>query len=468
MFSIFIYTLEIAILSTLLAAVIGIPMAFFTARRRFLGRQLILSAAAIPLCVPPLVVALGYVSFWGMNGAVGKFLQLKFSFLYSTAGIIIAQGFYNFPFVTKIVSDSWEKIPAEQSNAAKLLGASEKRVFFTITLKQLSGAIAAACIPVFLFCFFSFMIVLLFAPAGHSTLEVELYHSVRSTLNVKNGMWIALLETLTAIFVVIIYTLIVRKNQVNATGVDYVPNYKKNIRHELWAFLPLAVLIILFFACPLISVLICGLPKFFELIKLSSFWKAVWNSLWVGVCTGILCTVISFVYAVLVRLNKKQGSAVLQTIPFIPMAISSVVISWLATLIFHQGNAVLLIILQTLLYWPIAYRQIQNGVNKIADETNDAAILLSKNKFDVVWRIYLPSCKYVIKSAFAFCFAISLGDSTIPLMLSIRNFNTLALYTYKLAASYRFSQACMCGGLVAILSIIIFSFVNIQNKRGNK
>lgn len=464
MFNIFLYTLEIAIFSTLLAALIGIPMAFFTARRRFFGRQLILSAAAIPLCVPPLVVALGYVSFWGMNGTFGKLLQFKFSFLYSTAGIILAQGFYNFPFVTKIVSESWEKLPAEQINAAKLLGASEKRIFFTITIKQLSGAIAAACIPVFLFCFFSFMIVLLFAPAGHSTLEVELYHSVRATLNVKNGMWIALLETFTALFVVIIYTFIVRKNQVNATGVDYVPNHKKNIRSELWAFLPLSVLIILFFACPLISVLISGLPKFIELIKSSSFWKAVWNSCWVGVCTGILCTIISFVYAVVVKLNKKQGSAVLQTIPFIPMAISSVVISWLATLIVKNGNAVLLIILQTLIYWPIAYRQIQNGVNKIAGETDNAAKLLSKNRIDVVWRIYLPACKHVIKSAFAFCFAVSIGDSTIPLMLSIRNFNTLALYTYKLAAAYRFNQACMCGALVAILSIVIFTFVSREEK----
>lgn len=466
MFNIFLYTLEIAILSTLIAAVIGIPMSFFTARRNFIGRKLILSAASIPLCVPPLVVALGYVSFWGMNGAVGKLLQFKFSFLYSTAGIIIAQGFYNFPFVTKIVSDAWEKLPAEQSNAAKLLGASEKRIFFTITLKQLSGAIAAACIPVFLFCFFSFMIVLLFAPAGHSTLEVELYHSVRSTLNVKNGMWIALLETFTALLVVIIYTFIVRKNQVNATGVDYIPNYKKSIRRDLWAFLPLSILILLFFACPLISVLICGLPKFPELVKSSSFWNAVWNSVWVGFFTGILCTVIGFVYAVLVKINRKQGSAVLQTIPFVPMAISSVVISWLATLIIRNGNAVLLIILQTLIYWPIAYRQIQNGVNKIAGETDDAAKMLSKNNFDVVWRIYLPSCRYVIKSAFAFCFAVSLGDSTIPLMLSIRNFNTLALYTYKLAAAYRFNQSCMCGAIVAVLSIIIFSFVNFQNKKG--
>ena len=36
-------------------------------------------------------------------------------------------------------------------------------------------------------------------------------------------------------------------------------------------------------------------------------------------------------------------------------------------------------------------------------------------------------------------------------------FDTLALYTYKLAGAYRFSQACACGGIVAALSMLIFS-----------
>ena len=148
--------------------------------------------------MPPLIVALGYVSFFGMNGTANSILRgLGFNtgdnktFLYSTAGIIIAQGFYNFPLITKIMNDAWTRLPKEQENAARLLGTGEKRLFFTITLPQLSGAIAAACIPVFLFCFFSFMIVLLFSPLGKSTIEVEIYHSIRTTLNVGDGLMLA-------------------------------------------------------------------------------------------------------------------------------------------------------------------------------------------------------------------------------------------------------------------------------------
>ena len=193
-----------------------------------------------------------------------------------------------------------------------------------------------------------------------------------------------------------------------------------------------------------------------KLFKSSSFWKAVLHSLETGLATGALCTLLGFAYSVAVKLGRKQGSVLLQTLPVLPMAISSVVISWGATMLFHRGTPLLLVALQTALYWPIAYRQIQNGINRITYETDAAARLLSRGCFDSVVRIYLPACYPVLISAFAYCFAISLGDATMPLVLSIRNFDTLALYTYKLAGAYRFGQACACGGIVAAISMIIF------------
>ena len=133
--------------------------------------------------MPPLVIALGYVSFFGVNGIVSGWLKAianaagghfdGLTFLYTTLGVVVAQGFYNCPLVTRIVNDAWERLPRDNENAARLLGAGEGRIFFTITLPRLSGAIAAACIPVFLFCFFSFMIVLLF----------HLRETLRSRLN---------------------------------------------------------------------------------------------------------------------------------------------------------------------------------------------------------------------------------------------------------------------------------------------
>lgn len=95
--------------STLVALIIGLPTAFFCGRRRFFGKRVLLSLSAVPFCVPSLIIALGYVTFLGMNGGLNKFLMVVFGLqkppvqiLYSFAGLLIAQGFYNFPLVMKM------------------------------------------------------------------------------------------------------------------------------------------------------------------------------------------------------------------------------------------------------------------------------------------------------------------------------------------------------------------------------
>lgn len=474
MFKIFLFTLYISILSTVIAAFVGIAVAFFTANRRFALRRFILSLSAVPLCVPPLVVALGYVCFFGINGTANRFivsLVMKISggikiespltFLYSTWGIIIAQGFYNFPFVTGIVNDAWCQLPQEQKNAARLLGAGEKRVFFTITLKQLSGPIAAACLPVFLFCFFSFMIVMLFSPMGRSTLEVEIYRAFRTTLNFGEGFALSVIETFSALFVVYVYSFVIRKTQIYSEGISFTKKIDKKIKgFELLPFLFLLLFIIIFFFCPFISIFFSARDSVIKVVASSAFKNAVINTFLVGISTGTLCTFCGFSYAVFVRLKKMQGNSLLQTIPLIPMAISSVVISTVAGVIFHKGAPVLLVFLETFLYWPIAYRQIQSGINKISSETDKACAMLSKNTFDSIIRVYIPSCGPALLSAFGYCFAVSAGDATMPLVLSIQKFNTLALYTYRLAGAYKFNQACVCGMLLFILCSMIFYLLN--------
>lgn len=218
------YTFKIAAGSTLIAAAVGIPVAFFISRRYFLGRKLILSLAAVPLCVPILIIALGFVSTFGMHGIVNTVIMKVFylknppvRFLYSTAGVIIAQGFYNFPFVTAVVTDCWSSLPDEEQNAARMLGAPERHIFLTVTLPELTPAIASACIPVFLYCFFSFMIVLLFGNIGGTTLEVEVYQAARTTLDYRNASLLALIETSCAFATVLVYSFVIR-NQAKSRG----------------------------------------------------------------------------------------------------------------------------------------------------------------------------------------------------------------------------------------------------------
>ena len=206
------FTVLQAVLSAILAVLVGLPGAFLAARRDFPGRRILLSLSGVPLCVPPVVIALSFVLFYGRSGVLNSVLMAIFAldappvtFLYSLAGVVLAHGLYNFPVVLRTVSRAWERLPADREEAALLLGAGPFRVFRTITMPALAGPLVSSALLVFLYCFFSFVIVLMFGTIGGTTLEVELYQAARNVTNLRGAALIAVVETLCAIGFVLLH-----------------------------------------------------------------------------------------------------------------------------------------------------------------------------------------------------------------------------------------------------------------------
>lgn len=483
------YTFKVSIGSTFVALLIGLPTAFFVARRNFLLRRLLLSFGAIPLAMPALIIALGYVSVFGMGGIINTILAKLFhtseptvTFLYSPLGLIITQGFYNFPLVATIISDGWAQISPTYRNAAQTLGANERKVFLKITLPELMPSIVASTIPVFLYCFSSFLIVLLFGTVGGSTIEVEIYRAAHTTLDFHRASLLALLETSCSIGTVFIYSAVTRKNTNN--GEIFFPHRemrpkigksffqtKVSSLFERIFFCLLIFLIAVFFVSPFIGLTIFGINSadffstFRNLFSSRSFISSLYGTLKIAPFTASLSCIVAFIFACAIRVFDPKGkNAVLQTVPFLPMAVSSVILGYGITRMQIRPTFIILVIAETMLYWPVAFRPIYNSLAKIPEDTLNAARLFSTHKTDLVFKIFLPSCKIPILSAFGFCFAMSIGDTTLPVVLSIPKFSTIALYTYRLASTYRFSGACAGGTILFLLCISIFAIIKRFDK----
>ncbi|MCR5188477.1 MAG: iron ABC transporter permease [Treponema sp.] len=488
------FTFFQATLSTLMALLIGIPAAFFCGRRNFPARRFLLSLSAIPFCLPSLLIALGYVTFLGVNGGLNRFLMFVFGLekppvrlLYSFVGLIIAHGFYNFPLIMKNLSDAWERLPLEPAESARLLGASEGRIFRTLTLHQLMPSIASSSLLVFIYCFLSFILVLLFGGIGNSTLEVEIYKAARATLDYKQVGLLALIETSILIIVTILYTMLEQKTSKLKGLASEVWNTRIKLSGagEISAFALVILLIAVFFLAPLLGIVFNAftssqtgvtagpagitLSTFRRVIKMKSFWPSVASTIKVGACTGFLCILLGFAYSLLLQfLEGKNGrpvNLIFKVVPMLPMAISSVVVGVLITMIVHRGNVFCLILAQSLLNWPLAFRVIYPHLSKINRDTMDASLILSKSKLDIIWRVLLPVSKKSLITAFGFCFAISAGDTTLPLVLAIPRFDTLSLFTYRLAGAYRFNEACAAGVILGLICALVFVITGRVRRR---
>jgi len=121
----------------------------------------------------------------------------------------------------RTVSAAWEQLPEETEQAALLLGASPLRIFRTVIFPALKAPLCASFVIIFLYCFFSFVIILLLGGLGVTTLEVELYQTIRRDVHASTAAHIALVETGIAAAAVGLYAYLRSRTPDHAENTQY-------------------------------------------------------------------------------------------------------------------------------------------------------------------------------------------------------------------------------------------------------
>lgn len=475
------FTFKQAFFSTLLAVCLGLWGAYLISHYKVPGKKILLSLGAVPLCVPPLIVCLGYIGIFGVNGLFNNIVNLKNKhFLYTVYGIIFIQGFYNFPIALTNIYNTWKNLDQSLKHSAELLGASKIKIFFSITIPQLFTAISSAAVPVFIFCFTSFLIILLFGATGTTTLEVEIYHLVRSSFDYSSAAVLGIIETVFLVVIFFTYSHFEKKSQKNKIDSSSTIPLEKKKMHPLsfislaFFYLVIAVLLII----PLVWIFIQsvtvktkGLYSFSfiswkNMLTSTKFYTALLNTILTAGGTSLICIITATVYITFLLLKAKTNSKTAKTLALIPLAVSSIIMGTGILFTFNKGNIFCLILAQSALFWPFAFRIIFTGASRIQQEILDEGLILSPSTGDLIFNIIIPLLKKYIISSLCFSFALSSGDTNLPLLLSINNFDTLSLYTYRLTGSYRFTQASASGFILALLCITFYFISTKFEKEG--
>lgn len=94
-------------------------------------------------------------------------------------------------------------------------------------------------------------------------------------------------------------------------------------------------------------------------------------------------------------------------------------------------------------------------------------MLLSPRASDVSFRVLVPLARRGILSGAGFAFAISAGDASLPLILSLPEFENLALLLFRLSGSYRFTEASACAVLLALITGVVFFLQDSEKERSS-
>ncbi len=123
--------------SVFLSLPFGVFFGWLLARYDFTGKSILDGLLHLPLVVPPVVT--GYlllIIFGRRSGLLGPWLYDTFglSFAFNYKGAALASAVVAFPLMVRAIRLSIESIDLGLEQAAKTLGASPLRIFFTITI----------------------------------------------------------------------------------------------------------------------------------------------------------------------------------------------------------------------------------------------------------------------------------------------------------------------------------------------
>ena len=139
-----------ATLATVFSLMVGVPLAWVLARRRFPGRRLVRALVLLPLVLPPVVGGVGMLYAFGRRGVLGPALgAVGISLPFSTAGVVLAEAFVAMPFLVITVEGALAGSDQRYEEAAATLGASEWTTFRRITLPLIGPSVAAGAVLCF-------------------------------------------------------------------------------------------------------------------------------------------------------------------------------------------------------------------------------------------------------------------------------------------------------------------------------
>lgn len=178
------FTLAVCALSTLLILPFGLAVAWPLARYRWPGKLLVETLVTLPLVLPPVATGLLLLKFFSRRGGVGHFLHehLGTDVVFTWRAVVAAAAVMSLPLLVRSARVGFQSINQRLEEIARTLGASDARVFFTITLPLASRGIVAGVVLAFARAVGEFGATIVVAgniPGRTTTLSLEIFETVQ-------------------------------------------------------------------------------------------------------------------------------------------------------------------------------------------------------------------------------------------------------------------------------------------------
>jgi molybdate transport system permease protein len=217
LWSIILLSLKVSGVAVLLTMPVAFALAWLLARGRFPGKVLLDALVHLPLVLPPVVTGWLLLIAFGNNGPVGRWLTDWFgvTLMFRWTGAALAAAVMALPLMVRAMRLSIEAVDPKLEGAARTLGASPLRTFFSITLPLATPGLLAGAVLGFARSIGEFGATITFVsniPGETRTIPIAIYGALQIPGNDAEVTKLAIIAVLLSLGALLISEILARRS----------------------------------------------------------------------------------------------------------------------------------------------------------------------------------------------------------------------------------------------------------------
>ena len=483
-------SIKVTIVSTLLAVLIGLPLAYILRRVKIFGSKTIQILVIVSYISPPFIGAYAWIQLLGRGGVVTKFLNNTFDMnydgIYGFAGIVLVLTLQSFPLIFIYISGALKNLDNSLIEAAESLGYSGIQRVMKIVVPLITPTILASSLLVFMRVIADFGTPMLIGE-GYRTIPVLIYTQFMSEVGGDAGFAAAI----AAIFIIVTIALFLVQRIISrqyaysmsalkpmevkrSYGIKNVLSHGAVYIIALLSILPQLVVIYTSFLETTGGQVYTGRFSLqnYETILFNRDLSMILNTYKLGLFAIAIIVVLGIFIAYLTVRKRNVITSMLDTISMLPFVIPGSVLGIALVFAFNDapffltGTALIMVLAFVIRRMPYTIRSSTAIVSQISPSMEEAAISLGASEKRTFFKVIVPMMMPGVLAGAIMSWITILGELSASIILYSSNTQTLAVSIYSEVIRGNFGNASAYSAILTVTSILsLLLFFKLSGKK---
>lgn len=466
-------TLLLAGTVTVASVVVGVPLAWLTARSDLPGRRWWAILSVLPLVVPSYLGGYAVVAAFGPRGALQSVLEpfgiARLPELYGFPGAALALTLFSFPYVVLSTRGALLRIDPAFEEVSRSLGRGPWRTFLAVTLPQLRPAIAAGALLVALYSLADFGAVSLLQ---FDSFTRAIYVQYRSSFDPTLAAVLALMLVACTAAILLAESRLRGRGRYHRSGGGSA-RPAPVVRLGRWRWPALAL-------CGLVTALSVVLPVgtiAFWLVRgvsagepLTFVWDAALNSVVASAFAAALAVLASIPVAVLAVRHRGVVGSLIERATYAGFALPGIVIGLAFVFVAARylpwiyQTLPLLLLAYLVRFAPEAVGITRASLLQVSPRLEEVARTLGRAPGAVLRDVTLPIMRPGLAAAGALVFLTAMKELPTTILLAPTGFDTLAVRIWSATSEGFFARAAAPALLMVVVAAVSLALVLRQEQ----